>query len=137
MTDFIRPEEGLVEQIKSGVPFWRAGVDMVYVPEPTGNGTVKPVDFQEEAKSALLLYLNRAAPASVMAYYLGALPLNKNDIFVVWFTKTLQNWKALLSTTLDEGMYYELTYNGDKHELYVDAYKKLDNSVMLRATQAS
>nr|WP_303241548.1 DUF6275 family protein [uncultured Blautia sp.] len=24
-------------------------------------------------------------------------------------------------------MYYELTYNGDKHELYLDAYKKFQN----------
>jgi hypothetical protein len=39
----------------------------------------------------------------------------------------LQNNKALLSTTLPDGMYYELTYNGDKQEIYVDAYKKVDN----------
>lgn len=36
------------------------------------------------------------------------------EIFVVWSCKTLQNNKALLSTTLYDGMYYELTYNGDK-----------------------
>ena len=24
-------------------------------------------------------------------------------------------------------MYYELTYNGDKDELYIDAYKKWEN----------
>ena len=35
--------------------------------------------------------------------------------------------KALLSTTVLDGMYYELTYNGDKHELYFDAYKKFQN----------
>ena len=49
------------------------------------------------------------------------------DIFVVWSCKTLQNNKALLSTTLPDGMYYELTYNGDKKELYLDAYKKFEN----------
>lgn len=26
-----------------------------------------------------------------------------------------------------KGMYYELTYNGDKNELYFDAYKKWEN----------
>ena len=48
-------------------------------------------------------------------------------VYVVWSCKTLQNSKALLSTTVPDGMYYELTYNGDKHELYLDAYKKFQN----------
>ena len=50
-----------------------------------------------------------------------------DDVFVVWFSKTLQNWKALVSTTVSDGMYYEITHNGDKGETYLDAYKKWDN----------
>lgn len=50
-----------------------------------------------------------------------------HDVYVVWSCKTLQNSKALLSTTVPDGMYYELTYNGDKNELYMDAYKKFEN----------
>jgi len=50
-----------------------------------------------------------------------------DEVYVVWFSKTLQNWKALISTTLPDGMYYEVTYNGDKAESYLDAYKKFDN----------
>ena len=53
--------------------------------------------------------------------------IGTEDIFAVWYCKTLQNAKALLSTKLSDGMYYELTYNGDKNELYLDAYKKFDN----------
>lgn len=34
--------------------------------------------------------------------------------FVVWKCKVLQNWKYLLSTRLPDGMYYELTFNGNK-----------------------
>jgi ribosomal silencing factor RsfS len=49
------------------------------------------------------------------------------DVFVVWSCKTLQNSKALLSTTISDGMYYECTYNGDKNEMYFDAYKKFEN----------
>jgi len=53
--------------------------------------------------------------------------INEEQVFVVWYCKTLQNHKALLSTTLFDGMYYELTYNGDKDEIYLDAYKKFEN----------
>lgn len=49
------------------------------------------------------------------------------NVFVVWSCKTLQNSKALLSTTLSDGMYYEITLNGDKKEIYFDAYKKFEN----------
>lgn len=53
--------------------------------------------------------------------------LGVSEVYVVWYCKTLQNHKALLSTPVSDGMYYELTYNGDKCELYLDAYKKWDN----------
>ena len=49
------------------------------------------------------------------------------EVFTVWKVKALQNWKYLLSSTLFDGMYYELTYNGDKEEWYLDAYKKFEN----------
>jgi hypothetical protein len=53
--------------------------------------------------------------------------ITEDDVFIVWFSKTLQNWKALVSTTISDGMYYEVTYNGDKKETYLDAYKKWEN----------
>ncbi len=56
--------------------------------------------------------------------------ITASDVFVVWSCKTLQNNKALLSTTVPDGMYYEITYNGDKQETYVDAYKKWENFVV-------
>lgn len=53
------------------------------------------------------------------------------EVFVVWSCKTLQNYKALISTSLPDGMYYEITYNGDKNELYFDAYKKFENKKII------
>lgn len=50
-----------------------------------------------------------------------------DDVYIVWTCKALQNWKACISTTLPDGMYYEVTYNGDTDELYLDAYKKFEN----------
>ena len=54
----------------------------------------------------------------------------KFEIYIVWKCKVLQNWKWLIASTLLDGMYYELTYNGDKNEFYLDAYKKFENKVV-------
>lgn len=56
--------------------------------------------------------------------------ITEEDVFIVWMCKTLQNSKAMASTTLFDGMYYELTFNGNKREMYVDAYKKWENFVV-------
>lgn len=53
--------------------------------------------------------------------------ITPEDVYIVWFCKTLQNSKALVSTSVSDGMYYEVTYNGDKLVLYLDAYKKFEN----------
>lgn len=53
--------------------------------------------------------------------------ITEDDVFVVWFCKALKNWKALVSTTVSDGMYYEVTHNGDRGETYLDAYKKWEN----------
>jgi hypothetical protein len=51
------------------------------------------------------------------------------QIYIVWFAKALENWKALLSTAVADGRYYEVTYNGGEKEAYVDTYEKVDNDV--------
>lgn len=50
-----------------------------------------------------------------------------DEVYVVWYGFVLGSWKALVSTTLPDGMYYEVTYNGKVGEYYLDAYKKFDN----------
>ena len=52
------------------------------------------------------------------------------DVYTVWKAKALQNWKYLISSTLFDGMYYELTYNGDEKVWYLDVYKKFENKVV-------
>ena len=52
------------------------------------------------------------------------------EVFIVWKCKALLNWKYLLSSSLCDGMYYELTFNGNKNEWYLDAYKKFENRVI-------
>ena len=53
--------------------------------------------------------------------------ITEDDVYIVWLVKALRNNKAMVSTALNDGMYYEITYNGEKNEVYVDAYKKMEN----------
>lgn len=54
--------------------------------------------------------------------------LKFDDIYIVWFVKTLQNWKALVATSRPDGKYFEVTHNGAKKETYVDTYVKVQNT---------
>src|SRR5699024_10638224 len=56
--------------------------------------------------------------------------IGTDDVFDVWSCKAVQNNKALLSKNLFDGMYYELTLNGDKKEVYGDADKKRENKCL-------
>lgn len=59
-----------------------------------------------------------------------------DNVYIVWFCKTLQNWKALLSTTLPDAMYYEVTFDGDRALAYLDAYRKWDNVCIILGEDA-
>ncbi len=55
-------------------------------------------------------------------------PMKEEELYVVWLAKALQNNKALLSTSRSgDGLYFEVTNNGDKNEMYLDVYKKQEN----------
>lgn len=49
------------------------------------------------------------------------------DVYCVWFAFTLGNYKALVSTTLPDGRYYEITYDKAHGRSYIDTYVKVDN----------
>lgn len=78
--------------------------------------------------------MDNEAIAIVREYILEHLdksdPASDFTVYTVWKAKALQNWKYLISSNLYDGMYYELTYNGDKDEWYLDAYKKFENRVI-------
>ena len=77
--------------------------------------------MQEKAKQIVFNYVKNHIDKT------DNIKFTLDDIYVVWFCKTLQNWKALVSTTISDGMYYEVTHNGDTNETYVDVYKKWEN----------
>lgn len=79
------------------------------------------MNYQEKAKQIVIDYYNEHVEIT------DNKKLKESEVFIVWFSKTLQNWKALISTTISDGMYYEVTHNGDKKETYLDAYIKWEN----------
>lgn len=75
-------------------------------------------EFLNWASSEVRKYVNKHYPKTELDVF---------EVYVCWVCKTLQNNKALLATTLKDNMYFEVTYNGDKKEMYLDAYKKEKN----------
>lgn len=88
---------------------------------PEKRGRMGSQEFLNICKSKVADYYNEHCEKT------DAVDITVNDVYVVWYCKTLQNHKALLSTSVSDGMYYEMTYNGDKNQLYMDAYKKWQN----------
>lgn len=84
-------------------------------------GTVTSTSMMDKARNIVMEYYNAHVDKT------DNKQITMNDVYVVWFSKALQNWKALVSTTVPDGMYYEITHNGDKDETYVDVYKKWEN----------
>ena len=78
--------------------------------------------FMKACKNIIIDYFNKHKDTTDKD-----IEMKIENVFVVWSCKTLQNNKTLLSTTMPDGLYYEITYNGDKKEAYVDVYKKWED----------
>lgn len=76
------------------------------------------MNFLEECKEQVARYIRENTSGYVVT---------RDDIFVAWYCKTLQNAKAILSTNVVQGLLFEMTLNGDKNEIYLDCYKKSEN----------
>lgn len=83
---------------------------------------MEPINYVERARSYVSDVYNESRPTPVER--------TADDFYVVWFCKTLQNWKVLVSTDIEDDIYYEVTHNGVKDETYVDTYVKIDNVVI-------
>ena len=78
-------------------------------------------EFRELCVDVLIDYIRKCLDPT------DDVSITTDKIYCVWMCKALQNNKALFSTSLHDGKYYECTFNGDKKELYVDVYVKLEN----------
>jgi thiol-disulfide isomerase/thioredoxin len=97
-----------------------------YCPKCRAEGLQKAIPilegYQEKAKRLVFEYVRAHLEVTDTHVTFAS-----DEVYIVWFSKTLKNWKALLSTTLPDGMYYEVTYDGAMARTYIDAYKKFDN----------
>jgi hypothetical protein len=78
-------------------------------------------EFRKVAVNAVVDYFNSKKEKT------DQYVMTEDDVYIVWLCKALQNHKAMLSTMVSDGMYYEFTWNGDKNKGYLDAYKKWEN----------
>lgn len=81
-------------------------------------------DFIEFGQEQVAKYFNDHRDVS------DSQELKPEEVYNVWYCKSLQNHKGLFSTPVSDGMYYEITYNGDTNEAYIDVHKKWENVVV-------
>ena len=96
---------------------------------PTDDSTDDSPEFKRISRDpdAYLRNAKKAVLLSLCKSDLYALNVDIDDLYIVWFSKTLQDWKALISTDVTKGLYFEVTHNGATFETYVDMYSKLGN----------
>lgn len=97
-------------------------------PEPEIEQTIAEFEAIQDPD----VFLHRAKLFVVSAYNNRVadevVQLSVDDLRIVWFAKTLDNWKALVCTVFPgDGLYFEVTHNGGKEETYVDTYIKISN----------
>lgn len=59
--------------------------------------------------------------------HLSFRPTILEDITIVWCCKTIQNKKCILiNNQISDRLFFECTENGDRGEIYMDVYNKVD-----------
>lgn len=85
-------------------------------------------EFEAMAKAAVVGYWNEEIiPSGIVE---DKKLIGMENVIVVWESKVLQSNKAMLIVDSFGPQYFEVTYNGDKDEFYVDFYVKKGNMVI-------
>ena len=88
------------------------------------------IEFARREDNDVRLKMAKAAVVKWYNEHNQSRPIGIEDVYIVWFCKVLQNWKALAGTHHGDGMYYEITFDGNNELVYFDAYKKWQNVQM-------
>jgi hypothetical protein len=75
-------------------------------------------------------FLSNAIMEVKKIYEENNIDISNANFYIVWYCKTLQNAKALIISDVRDEKYYEVTYNGNSKEMYIDEYvKSLNKSI--------
>ena len=70
------------------------------------------------------------ATSIVRNWYNTHVPMAPTEIYVVWMVKVLRNNKAMISSNLSDGRYFEVTWDGERENFYLDVYSKDENQAL-------
>jgi hypothetical protein len=88
--------------------------------------------FPERARDLVFEHIkNRLEPTDRHVSF------DPSDVYVVSFTFILGHYKAMASTTLPDGMYYEVTYDSLKKRTYITSYKQWEHTTILDESEQS
>ena len=78
------------------------------------------MEFIDKCKDRVLDYIKENGlvidPYSII--------MGREDVYIVWLCKILQNHKGLFLASINNSPYFEFTYNGDAKILHMNVYKK-------------
>lgn len=77
----------------------------------------RPVSVPDESKKAVMQVIDTEKYPD----------MTEEGLYLIWSSKTLDNWKAQVSSDIEGFPLYEITHNGNKNETYVDVYTKQSN----------
>lgn len=77
---------------------------------------MKSTEWIEQCQNLVATYLTKNSP----------LVIENKEVFVVWFSKSLQNKKALFAHP-KAPLYFEITANEETGKQFMDVYEKIEN----------
>lgn len=94
--------------------------------DPNNPNPIAPDDLTTKARAVVLEYVNSRIHRSDGDKLIGL-----EDVYIVSFKFIMGYWKALVSTTIPDLMYYEVTHDRSADAIYIDAYRKIDSVTIL------
>lgn len=80
-----------------------------------------PQSLQQTARQTVVDYYNIHAGTDPTAVRIGV-----ESVYIIWFAKVNQHWKAYLATTIPDGNIYDVTWDGDANEIRLDVFSKVE-----------